>query len=305
MASTELRQMVEQMRSQPRPVPADFDIEAIRSGAGQMSLPVPEGVSIEAVDAGGVPGEWVRAPEADPDRRLLYLHGGGYVMMSPVTHRSLTGGISQQSGCSVLAIDYRMAPEHPFPAAVDDAVAALRWIRENGPAGAAEAAAVFIAGDSAGGGLTLSTLVATRDAGDPLPNAAVTLSAWTDLAGTGESIQTRAEADPMLGGARTEDGDGLGRMAGLYLGDADAKTPLASPLYADLGGLPPLLMQVGDAEILLDDTKRVAERAAAAGVDVTLEVEPEAFHVFQLFGAMLPEAQAAVGRIGAFIRKHG
>jgi acetyl esterase/lipase len=300
MASTELLQVSATIREQGGVVvEAEPDFAEMRRGMDKRAAPAPDDVTVTEVDAGGVPGEWVQAPGADAARRLLYLHGGGYVMGSPASHRKLASDISRASGCSLLVIDYRMAPEDPFPAAVDDALAALRWVRANGPDGASDAATTFIAGDSAGGGLTLATLVSARDAGDALPQAAVTLSAWADLAATGASIQTRDEADPMISG------DALTPMASSYAGDAPVDHPLVSPLYADLAGLPPLLMQVGDAEVLLDDTTRVAERAKAAGVDVTVEIEPDAFHVYQAMAAMIPEGRAAIERIGAFIRAHG
>jgi acetyl esterase/lipase len=245
-----------------------------------------------------LPGEWVVADHAAANQRLLYLHGGGYVICGPATHRDLAGRISQAAGVAVLVLDYRLAPEHPYPAAVHDALAALRWMSDHGPADAAPARATFVAGDSAGGGLTLATLIAARDAGVRLPNAAVAISAWTDLACTGNTIRTRADVDPMVTEAV------LSRMVHDYLQGGDARQPLASPLYADLRGLPPLLMQVGDAEVLLDDTTRVADKARAAGVDVTLEIYPEMIHIFQLFAPILPEGQQAIERIGAFLRAH-
>jgi acetyl esterase/lipase len=300
MASTELREMSATIREHnAAPVDPPPDVATRRRGMDETAQPVPDDVTVKPVDAAGVPGDWVRAPGADAGRRMLYLHGGGYVIGSPTSHRRLASDISRASGCSLLVLDYRMAPEDPFPAAVDDALAALRWMGANGPDGASEATETFIAGDSAGGGLTLSTLVSARDAGDTLPKAAVTLSAWTDLAATGASMQTRAEADPMVSA------DGLAGMAGMYAGDAGLDHPLVSPLYADLSGLPPLLMQVGDAEVLLDDTTRLAEKIAAAGGDVTTEIEPEAFHIYQYVGPTMPEATAAIERIGAFIREHG
>jgi acetyl esterase/lipase len=191
-------------------------------------------------------------------------------------------------------VEYRLAPEHPFPAAVEDATAAYRWLLASGvrPAG------IAIAGDSAGGGLTLATLVALRDAGDPLPAAAVCLSPWVDLEGIGDSMATKAAADPFV---RKEM---IQFMAQQYLGERSLRTPLAAPLYADLHGLPPLLIQVGTAETLLDDSTRIAERARAAGVSVTLDTWDNMIHVWQLFAPMLPEGQQAIERIGAFIREH-
>ncbi|MGE0541173.1 MAG: alpha/beta hydrolase [Dehalococcoidia bacterium] len=302
MASDELRQAAERFRSlRAAGTPPVIDITMRRQGFEAAAPSVPSDVTLTATSAGGVPADWVVAPGAGASRRLLYLHGGGYTVGSRVSHRRLAADISRATGCVVLNLDYRLAPEATFPAAVEDAVAAYRWMRANGPGGAAEAAATFIAGDSAGGGLTLTTMLALRDAGDPLPNAAITLSAWTDLAGTGESLETRAAVDPVFTG-----GGEVIRQAGLiYAGGADPSTPLISPLYADLAGLPSLLMQAGDAEILLDDTLRLAGRARAHGVDVTLHVEPDAFHVYPFFAPDAPESKTALEQIGAFVRRHG
>ena len=175
----------------------------------------------------------------------------------------------------------------------------MKFVQSNGPDGEGAAESTFVAGDSAGGGLTLATLLAARDQGVDQPNAAIGISAWTDLAISGETIQTRADADPLITDSAMVKG-----MAAQYLGDADAEDPLASPLYADYAGLPPLLLQVGDAEILLSDTTRVTEKARAAGVDVVEEVWDEMFHVWHAFAPMLPEGQAAIDRIGEFINQH-
>ncbi len=281
--------------------PTPEQLAAVRKEADEYwGTPVPDDLSVIEVNAGGVPGEWVRTPGVDPDRRLLYLHGGGWRTGSAAGYREFTGRLSRSCGCSVLAIDYRLAPEHPFPAAVEDGFAALNWMRANGPTGTSLATATFVAGDSAGGNWALSLLLMARDA-SVSPDAAVTFSAVTDHAATGESFITRAELDPVL---RVDP-----RMQRQYsqvnLGDVDLKTPLASPLYAELSGLPPLLMQVGDFEIYLDDTRRFAEKAKAAGVDVTCEVEPGAPHVYQIFDPELPETKAALLRVSAFLRKHG
>jgi monoterpene epsilon-lactone hydrolase len=293
MASAELQAVIDQLRVHP--IDPNAPLEVLRTAF--PAAPAPEGTTVTPVDAGGIPAEWVVADAAAPDRRLLYLHGGGYVICSPATHRDLAGRISKAAGVAVLVLDYRLAPEHPYPAAVDDATAALRWMHDHGPTGPAPARATFVAGDSAGGGLTLATLLATRDAGGRMPNAAVTISAWTDLAATGASLRTRADVDPMVTAAV------LSRMVKEYLQGGDPQQPLASPLYADLRGLPPLLMQVGDAEVLLDDTSRVADKATAAGVAVTVEVYPEMMHIFQLFAPVLPEGQQAIDRIGAFLKQ--
>jgi acetyl esterase/lipase len=250
-------------------------------------------VRSETVDAGGVSADWIEAPGADASRALLYLHGGGYVIGSVNTHRDLVSRIARAAGVRALSVEYRLAPENPHPAAVEDSTAAYRWLLRQG----LEPGRVVLAGDSAGGGLVIATLVALRDAGDPLPAAGVCLSPWVDLEGVGESMTTKAEPDPLI------QRDGLVKMGRLYLGDFDPHTPLAAPLYADLGGLPPLLIQVGTAEALLDDARRVAEKASAAGVDVTLEPWDDMIHVWQIFASMLPEAREAIDRIGDFIRK--
>ncbi|OUS13294.1 hypothetical protein A9Q89_03310 [Gammaproteobacteria bacterium 53_120_T64] len=251
-----------------------------------------ENVSVTPVDVDGTPGEWLDAPGVDSDRVLLYLHGGGYVIGSTATHRGLTASLSKAANCRVLSLDYRLAPEHIYPAAVEDATKAYRWLLKAGIA----ANKITIAGDSAGGGLTLATLVALRDAGDTLPAAAIPLSPWTDMEGTGESMKTKIDLDPMV-----EPG-GLMGMGQIYMGGGDPKQPTASPLHADFSGLPPLLIQVGDLETLLDDATRVAASAEAAGVDTTLEVWPEMVHVWHLFAPMVPEGREAIARIGQFIQ---
>ena len=257
------------------------------------SLGTTPGVSSEKVDAGGVPAEWVSAPSAETNRAVLYLHGGGYVVGSPASHREMAARLSAAAGARVLVIDYRLAPEHPFPAAVDDATAAYRWLLAQGvePSGAA------ICGDSAGGGLTVAALVALRDAGDPLPAAGVCLSPWVDMEALGESMTARAKLDLMVGR------DGLLDSAAKYLAGADPRSPLAAPLYADLQGLPPLLIQVGTSETLYDDSTRLDERARAAGVDVTLQTWKEMVHVWHLFAPMLPEGQQAIEAIGEYLRE--
>jgi len=281
---------------QARPAQESPSIEEQRAGFEMlMSLfQTPDDVACEPVDAGGVPAEWIAAPGAREDRVILYLHGGGYVIGSINSHRELASRISRGSQARALSIDYRLAPENPFPAGLDDATAAYRWLLSTG----VEPTRVVVAGDSAGGGLTLATLLALRDAGTPLPAAGVCLSPWTDLEGTGDSAKPGAVDDPMV------QLDGLVAMGRHYLGGADPRDPLAAPLYADYTGLPPLLIQVGTREILLDDATRVAERAKQCGVDVTLEPWEGLIHVWHAFGPTVPESQEAVARIGEFIRKH-
>ncbi len=292
MPSPELDLVVQMLRSQPPVVGGD--VAERRAGLERMTAaPLPADVSSEPVSADGVPAEWVVAEGADPGRALLYLHGGGYVIGSIATHRDLAARLSRATGARVLVVDYRLAPEHPHPAAVDDAVRAFRWLVEQG----LDPRRVAIAGDSAGGGLTVATLVALRDAGDALPAAGVCLSPWTDLACEGGSMDTHDHRDPMV---RPE---GLREMAAMYLGGLPASTPLASPVHAELAGLPPLLVQVGTAEVLLDDSTRLADRARAAGVEVELDVWDDMVHVFQAFAAILPEGREAIERIGAFVRE--
>jgi monoterpene epsilon-lactone hydrolase len=257
----------------------------------ELAVPPAADIKCERVEAGGVDAEWVYAPNAASDRFVLYLHGGGYVIGSVNTHRDMIARISRAAEARVLALNYRLAPEHPFPAAVDDAVAGYKWLLAQG----AKPSRIAIGGDSAGGGLAAATLVAIRDAKLPTPAAGVLLSPWVDLEGLGESMTTRVEADPVV---RKE---GLVGMAQAYLGGQDPKTPLAAPLYADLKGFPPLLIQVGDAETLLDDSTRLEARAKAAGVRTKLEVWPEMIHVWQLFASFLPEGQQAIDGIGKFI----
>lgn len=298
MASGELQKVLALIRERPVGGGAS-DIQGMRSGMEEGSFPATEAACVTAVKANGVPGEWVTVAESDPKRRILYVHGGGYVLGSPVTHRRLCEGLARASEAAVLNLDYRLAPEHPFPAAVDDALDGLRFVYEHGPDRPGQADSVFVAGDSAGGGLTLAALLAARDRGVPLPNGGIGISAWTDLAISGDTIQTRADADPLI-----TDTAMVRNMAAAYLDGADAETPLASPLYADYAGLPPLLLQVGDAEILLSDTTRAAERARQAGVEVTEEVWDEMFHVWHAFAPMLPEGQQAIDRIGEWIVQH-
>jgi epsilon-lactone hydrolase len=293
MASEQLKMVVEMMRAMPQH--ADAPVEEIRAGLEAMSavFAPPADLRTERVSAGGVAAEWVVTPEARADRVVLYLHGGGYCIGSINTHRDLASRLSRAAQARVLVLDYRLAPEHPFPAAVDDATSAYRWLL----AGGTPARHTVIAGDSAGGGLTVATLVALRDAAQPLPAAGVCLSPWVDLEGIGESMTTKAAVDPLV------DRERLRKLAAYYLGAHNPRTPLAAPLYADLSGLPPLLIQVGTAETLLDDSTRLAERARKAGVDVTLEPWEDMIHVWQAFAAILPEGQRAIERIGEFVRQ--
>ena len=248
--------------------------------------------SVLQVDADGVPAELLSSGGTSTGRAILYLHGGGYVIGSTATHRELARRLSVAADADVLVIDYRLAPENPFPAAVEDAVSAYRWLIGQG----CEPADIAIAGDSAGGGLTVATLVSLRDQDIPLPACGVCLSPWVDMEGLGESMNSRASLDPMV------QREGLVGMADTYLDGADPRTPLAAPLYADLSNLPPLLIQVGTSETLYDDSTRLAERAEAAGVETSFESWEEMIHVWHLFAPMLDEGQRAIERIGEFVR---
>jgi monoterpene epsilon-lactone hydrolase len=258
--------------------------------AGAMSRPHGK-VRVEPVSAGGVPAEWLIPAGASQERTLLYFHGGAWFAGSTHTHRAFVSRLAYASRVRALSINYRLAPEHPFPAGLDDCAAAYEWLLQGGIA----ADQIVVAGDSAGGNLTLALLVRLRDAGRPLPAAAVALSPATDLTGSGESHRTRAHLDPFFVKM------GVNAIIPDYVNGQDPRNPLISPLYADLRGLPPLLLHVGEHETLLDDSVRFGERAAAAGVEVKTVVWPQMFHVFQIFAPLLPEASQAVAQIAGFI----
>jgi acetyl esterase/lipase len=250
----------------------------------------PRDVHLHQVDAGGVPAEWLLPPNAGRTV-ILYLHGGAFVMGSPATHRRLMSYLARAAGSRALVLDYRLAPENVFPAALEDSLAGYRWLLDRGvPPGN-----IVIAGDSAGGALTLSTLVALRDAGEPLPAGAICLSPVTDLTRSGASHQSRI-ADEVLLTPRF-----CNIVEELYRDGVRASDPMASPLFADLHGLPPLLLHVGTHELLLDDSVRFAAKARAAGVDVTFKIWVGLWHVFHTF-VSLPEARRALDEVGAFAR---
>ncbi len=256
------------------------------------AFPSAGSVKCEPVSAGGVRSEWIAAPNADRERVILYLHGGGYTAGSIASHREIAARLSKAAQARCLVPDYRLAPENPFPAAVEDAVAAYKWLVENQHCKPAKLA---IAGDSAGGGLTVATLVALRDAGTPLPAAAACISPWIDLEATGASVDSNANVDPLVSR------EVLLMFTQMYLGNRDPKTPLASPLHADLRGLPPMLIQVGSGEVLLDDARRLAERGRATGVKTELEVWPNMPHVWHWCAPVLEDGQRAIERIGEFV----
>lgn len=298
MRSEQLENIVTMLRNliSARPADQEVNVDEMRSGYDILGAMTPQatGAVVEAVDANGVPCEWITTPGVDTGRTVVYVHGGGYVIGSLASHRSMLTHLSAAANARVLAVEYRLSPEHPHPAALDDAVTAYNWAIQNG----ATPERTVIGGDSAGGGLTIATLVALREGGYPLPAAGVCLSPWLDMEASSESMKDRAELDPMV-----KESDLL-KWAGHYLNGLSPTTPLANPLHAELKGLPPLLIHVGSHEVLLDDSKRLAQLARDAGVDVTLEVADEMIHVWHFFAGAVPEADASIAEVGLFIRNH-
>lgn len=259
---------------------------------GLPSSPLYQETTFEKISAGGVPAEWSRRSDAG-NRTILYLHGGGYGLGTIDTHRDLVARMCRASRANGLSLSYRLAPEHRFPAQLEDALAAYLWLLAQGT----DPQHLVVAGDSAGGGLALSLLVKLRDSGYPLPAAAVCLSPWVDLEALGNSVDLNERYDYISRRA-------LAQYRKRFVDDENARNPLAAPLYADLRRLPPLLVQVGSAEVLLDDSRRIALRAHEAGVDVTLRVWEDMIHVWQLFAFMVPQGSAAIDEIGVFVREH-
>ena len=260
--------------------------------AGFLQYRIARDVAVEPVTANGVRAEWTSTPQDDRDAALLYVHGGGYVIGSLDSHRHLVSEAGRAAKAWALALDYRLAPEHPFPAAVEDAVSGYRYLLSRG----IRPGRIAIAGDSAGGGLVVAAMLAIRDAGLAQPACGWCISPWVDMEGIGETMSTKAEADPMVQQA------GLLEMAGLYLDGVDPRSPLAAPIYADLRGLAPLLIQVGAAETLLDDAIRLAKVAGAGDVRVDLQVWPEMVHVWHLFHPELKAGLRAIEAGGAYAR---
>lgn len=270
-------------------------VEEMRAGWEDFFAAAPDPDEYVEVSANGVPARWIAGRGARNDRAVLFLHGGGFQIGSTQSHRALIAAISAESGCRALGVDYRRAPEHPYPSALEDVLTAYEWLIDQG-IGSVQ---IAFAGDSAGGNLALGALLSLRDRGKRRPAAAVLMSPWTDLAATGGSYETRAACDPL--NTRPM----LLAVARNYLGaSGDPRDPLASPLYADLAGLPPLLIQVGDREVVLDDARMFADKARAAGGSVELDIWDEMIHVFQLFPSELSEARRAIAQIGGFLRKH-
>lgn len=266
-------------------------IAAARAHYDALGDPIASDIQIEAIALGPARGQLLIPPDCEPGRALLYLHGGGYVFGSLVSHGGLAGELARAARCVVLQLDYRRAPEHPFPAAVDDAVTAYRWLLERFAADQ-----LAVAGDSAGGGLVLCALVHARSQGLALPGAAVCLSPWVDLEATGESYQSRAHLDPLVQRKVVDE------VIQHYLAGQDPRAPTASPIHADLTGFPPLLIQVGEREILYSDAAALAAKARALALDVTFEEWPDMVHVWHLHYPRLATAREAIARIGSFVR---
>ncbi len=263
-----------------------------RSRMEAFAGPPPDGVTVKSVVLAGRPAERLTPKGAVPGRVILYLHGGGYCIGSPLSHRALAGSLAEASDAQAVVIDYRLGPEEPFPAAVDDALAAWRALLAEG----VDPTRAVVAGDSAGGGLTFALALAAKAADAPLPAALFAISPWTDLTQSGASYESKAASDPII------NKDGIGDTAAAYLGGADARSPLASPIFGDLAGLPPVLIQVGGEEMLLTDATGIAEKIALAGGDVTLRVWPEMIHVWHFFAPLLAAGRAATTEAGEWIK---
>ncbi len=270
------------------------DIATVRAGfeEGYSSMPVPDGVRFEAVDAGGVPAEWVTPAEVEGNRAILYLHGGGYVVGSLNTHRHVVSRLASAARARLLNVGYRLAPEHPFPAALDDATAAWEWHLENG----GDAAHTAVSGDSAGGGLVIALCMRLRDEGRKLPACAAPISPWTDLTFSGDSITERADRDPMLSGA-----DSLSGMVGAYAAGQDTTHPYLSPVFGTFDDLPPMMIQVGTEEVLYDDSTRVVGAIEAAGGQIEFRPWDDMIHVWHLMAGIAPEAEAGIAELAAYI----
>jgi monoterpene epsilon-lactone hydrolase len=290
MADPEIVALRALIASRPRATEIGKRREDIDARGRQFELP--KEIAVERVSAGGVPAEWTATNDADRDRAILYLHGGGYVIGSLDSHRHLAAEIGRAAGIRTLAIDYRLAPEHKFPASVEDTVAAYRYLLDKGT----QPSKIALAGDSAGGGLVVGAMLAIREAGLALPGCGWCISPWVDMEALGPSFVDRSETDP------TVQKPGILDMARLYLGGTEPRSPFAAPVYGDLRGLPPLLIQVGAAETLLDDAIRLARVAGTADVMVDLQIWPEMIHVWHLYFPLLGAGRRAIAAGGAFVR---
>lgn len=286
---SELAEWVQTLQTDPPP-----ELDEMRASYAALAElgTTPSGVTWTEVDAGGVPAIWADAEGGSTDRVLMYVHGGGYVIGAAHYYKNFTGHLASAIGCRVLNVDYRLAPEHPHPAPVEDAVRAFQWLRSEG----FDADHIAISGDSAGGGLTIATMLSLRDQNLGQPAAGVPISPWADMEALGASMQTNAERDVLV------NLEMLNGMAMMFLAGGDAKDPLAAPIYADYSGLAPLYIQVGGDETLLDDTTRIVAKAEEAGIDVQSEIFPEMQHVFQIAAGRMPEADDAVAKIGSYLK---
>ncbi len=291
MANPEILAIRNLLAQSPKNLSA-VELRVAYDGLGAM-FPTLADIKFSSDKIGAIAAEWSATPKANQDQVILYLHGGGFVIGSLASHRHLAAELGRASGTRTLAIDYRLAPESPFPAAVDDALSGYKFLLDRG----IKPASIAIAGDSAGGGLAVATLAAARDAGLPQPSCALCISPWVDLEMIGESMTSKAQEDPMV------QREMLQQWTNAYLGKAPARTPLAAPIHANLKGIAPLLIQVGSAETLLDDSIRLAARAGAQEVSVRLETWPEMIHVWHFFHPMLADARRALAVAGNFIRE--
>ncbi|WP_113699746.1 alpha/beta hydrolase [Nonomuraea lactucae] len=294
MSKEQLAVLEDMLRNGPLDIAGDLAQQRELFEAMLAAIPLPGDVTTKATELGGVPVVISETPGIDSGKVVFYLHGGAYVLGSATAALGLASDVARRAGARGVVVDYRLAPEHPFPAAVDDTVAVYKALLDDG----VPASKIAFVGESAGGGLTIATLVALKQAGLPQPASAVVFSPWADLSLTGQSLTGKADVDPSL------TAEGLRLRAGDYLNGADPHSVLASPIYADLTGLPPLHIQVGSHEVLLDDSLRLAARAAAHDVPVELQVWPYMPHIFQAFSALLDEAGEALQASAAFTTRH-
>ena len=294
MSRQQREELDQLLRDGPLDIGGDVDVQRPIFEAMAGAQPLPDDVAVTHRVLGGIPVIDIEISTIHTTDVIVYFHGGGYALGSASASVGLASDLSRRAKARAISVEYRLAPEHPHPAAVDDALAAYRGLLEEGQ----PASRIAVAGESAGAGLTLATLIATREAGLPLPCAAVLMSPWADLTLSGASMTNKAATDPVLSAAA------LRRRADDYVGSYDRAAPLVSPLFADLHGLPPLLIQAGSHEVLLDDATRLAARAAADDLTVSLEITAGVPHVFQGFAGILDEGASALAKAGAFIRSH-
>jgi len=295
MSIDQIASIITALRRNLKNPPSSIEDYRGRFALMASTFPMIEGVERSETDLGGVPGTYFDAQHASKDKVLLYLHGGGYIIGSVDTYSTFMARLARATQRRVLGVEYRLAPEHPFPAGLEDCFQSYKWLLENGIA----PTNISVGGDSAGGGMCIALLLRIRNAGLPLPACAFCISPWVDMLATGDSMDEKADVDPMIQKM------GVLACAHIYLRGSDINEPLASPIYADLRGLPPLLIQVGTEETLFDDAKRLAEKAEECGIEVELEIWEEMIHVWHLFAHVLDEAKDAIQKIGDFVRKKG